>query len=646
MELFRLFGSIMIDDKQAIESLRKTEDHAKKNKRAFEDFKDSMKKVVAVAGTVAVAIGGKAVKSAMDFETEMANVGTLLGGDFKSKVAVLGDDVKKLAGDFGVSTSTLTDGLYNVISALGESEESMKILEIATMGASAGNASVTDSVNLLSAVMKGYGDVSAEAGQKASDLAFKTVVLGQTTFPELAASMGAVIPLASTMKVSQEELFGAMATLTGVTGNTSEVTTQLRGTIQGLLQPSADMQKALEALGYENGMVAIESEGLQGILNSLKEEVGGNEIAFSNLFGSVEAKNAVLALTGSQAEDFTRKSEAMKNAVGATSDAFAVQQDTVGATYDKLKEKANVFMIELGEKLLPTLENVLDWFMDNMPEIEEKATKAFDALGKAIGWVKDNGDWLLPVLSGLIGAFIALKVITVVSGAIATLQGVIGGATTVMGAFNAVLAANPIGLVALAIGVLIGVGVALYKNWDTIKAKAQELWSKITETFDKIKTKITTSIETARDKVQGAIEKIKSFFNFSWSLPKLKLPKLSITGKFSLVPPQVPKFALNWNAKGAVFDQATIFASPYGFQGVGEAGPEAVAPVSKLQEYIREAVEDSEGKDTGKTEKLLESILRALKGMSVVLDTGVIAGAVQEEQNFRTQRNLGGVGLV
>ena len=61
--------------------------------------------------------------------------------------------------------------------------------------------------NLLSAVTKGYGDTSAEAVQKAADLSFATVRLGQTTFPELAAAMGKVIPLASTLGVEQEQLF-------------------------------------------------------------------------------------------------------------------------------------------------------------------------------------------------------------------------------------------------------------------------------------------------------------------------------------------------------------------------------------------------------------------------------------------------------
>ncbi|ALY08074.1 tail tape measure protein [Bacillus phage vB_BhaS-171] len=399
IEIFKLFGSILIDSDKANESISKTGKNAEGMGDKFGKGIVTVGKwglaIGAAAAGAAVAIGGVALKSAVDFEKQMANVATLLDGDVKSKISNLGEQVKKLSTDTGTSTELLTDGLYQVISAFGETEDSMKILETASKGAAAGNATVTDSVNLLAAVTKGYGDTSAEAANKASDLAFLTVKLGQTSFPELASSMGKVIPLASTMKVRQEELFGAMATLTGVTGGTAEVTTQLRSTIQGFLQPSKDMEKALKGLGYENGQAAIESEGLGGILNKLKDSVGGNEIAFSNLFSSVEAKNAVLALTGAQAENFTEKTKAMENAIGSTNSAFETQQQTVAASMEKIKANINVVAISLGEQLLPVFQEVLDWILQHMPQIQAFIQQAFDYAGVAIEYFTKN---ILPPL--------------------------------------------------------------------------------------------------------------------------------------------------------------------------------------------------------------------------------------------------------
>ncbi|MCR1953006.1 phage tail tape measure protein [Clostridium sp. DSM 100503] len=388
MEIFKLFGSILVNNDEANKSISKTDEKAEGlGKRLIGGIGTAVKwggALAAAAGSAAIGLGTVATKAAMDFEAQMSNVATLLDGDVNKRIEELGDTVKKLSLDTGTSTDLLTDGLYQVISAFGDTADSMGILETASKGAKAGNATVTDSVNLLAAVTKGYGDTSAEAAQKASDLAFLTVKLGQTSFPELASSMGKVIPLASTMKVSQEELFGAMATLTGVTGNTAEVSTQLRATIQGMLQPTTAMSGKIKELGYENGQAMIESLGLQGTLDKLKESVGGNEIAFSELFGSVEAKNAVLALTGAQAENFTEKTNAMKEAVGATDEAFKRQTDNVKSNFAKLKNTFDVMMISLGERFLPVLNNILKWVDSKMPIIQTILESVFDAIGVAV----------------------------------------------------------------------------------------------------------------------------------------------------------------------------------------------------------------------------------------------------------------------
>lgn len=391
LEIFRLFGTIMVNSDDANNNIKKTSDNAEGFGHKLISGIGTVAKwgatIVSAAGSAAIAIGSVATKAAIDFESQMSNVATLLDGDVNKRITELGEAVKKISKETGTSTELLTDGLYQVISAFGDTADSMGILETASKGAKAGNATVTDSVNLLAAVTKGYGDTSAEAAKKASDLAFLTVKLGQTSFPELASSMGKVIPLASTMKVSQEELFGAMATLTGVTGNTAEVTTQLRATIQGMLQPTTAMASKISELGYENGQAMIESLGLQGTLEKLKESVGNNEIAFSELFSSVEAKNAVLALTGAQAENFTEKTNAMKSAIGATDEAFKKQTDNIKANFSKLKNSFDVMIIDLGEKFLPVLDTTLNWVNNKMPVIQDILGNTFDFIGSTISFL-------------------------------------------------------------------------------------------------------------------------------------------------------------------------------------------------------------------------------------------------------------------
>ncbi len=340
----------------------------------------------AAALTAVTVAGTAAVSSAVDFQSQMQNVGTLLDGNVNEKLQSMGADLRKVSIQTGAATEDLTAGLYDVVSAFGESSESVKQLEIASKAAKAGNATTSDSVALLSAVTKGYGDTSAEAMQKASDLAFQTVKLGQTTFPELASSIGQVVPLASTLAVSQEELFGAMATLTGVTGGTAEVTTQLKATMQGFLSPSNEMSKALQEMGYESGAAALEQEGLGGILDKLKDSVNGDQVAFANLFSSVEAKNAVLALTGAQAENFVSKTDQMREASGAAERAFLTQTNSVKEMAGRIKNAGQVMLTGLGEKALPYIAAGLEKLSAKLPEIEA----AFDRAAAYIGPVIDT----------------------------------------------------------------------------------------------------------------------------------------------------------------------------------------------------------------------------------------------------------------
>ena len=95
-----------------------------------------------------------------------------------------------------------------------------------------------------------------------------------------------------------------------------------------------------------------------------------------------------------------------------------------------------------------------------------------------------------------------------------------------------------------------------------------------------------TKLNAAKTVVKGAIDAIKGFFNFKWSLPKLKLPHFNITGKFSLNPPQAPKFSISWYQFGGVFDSPTLFPWAGGIGGLGENGAEAIVPLEKNTEWL------------------------------------------------------------
>ena len=380
---------------------------ADKNLAALGNTAKSAGKVVAgaavAAATAVGTLGVAAVKAAAEYETQLANVSTLLTGteaEIAARTAEIGNEILDVSNRTGVATENLTDGMYQVISAFGDSADAAKILETAAKSAAAGNATTTDSVNLLSAVTKGYGDTSAEAVQKAADLSFATVRLGQTSFPELAASMGKVIPLASTLGVEQEQLFGAMATLTGVTGSTAEVVTQLKATMQGFLSPSKNMTAALESMGYESGQALLESEGLQGALEALKGAVNNDELAFAGLFSSVEAQTAVLAMAGNQSENLASKTAEMYEATGAANAAFEKQTDTLAYDIQMIKNLGANFLTQLGTNILPYVRELAEAALPLVTTALERAGDyvtgtIIPAAKTAVGWVKENKDMIL-----------------------------------------------------------------------------------------------------------------------------------------------------------------------------------------------------------------------------------------------------------
>lgn len=363
----------------------------------------------AVAFTAVSAASAAAVTSAADFQAQMQNVGTLLDGDVNTKLQTYSNQLKTVSNDTGIATSDLTDGLYQVVSAFGESADNVKQLEIAAKAAKAGNATTTDSVNLLSSVTKAYGDTSAEAMQKASDLAFMTVKLGQTSFPELAASMGGAIAMGSQLGVTQEALYGTMATLTGVTGNTAEVSTQLEGVLAGFLSPTESLQKALQKMGYSSGAAALEAEGLEGVITKLKDQVGGSSLDLANLFSDKSAKQAVLGLTGDLADTWHEKTQAMVNASGATEQAFNTQTNSVNAMTQKVKNFGQNMLTSVGEKALPYIQSALEKVIDKMPEFQSAMENVVDKIGPAIeglgGILSDLWTQWQPTISQIQSAF-------------------------------------------------------------------------------------------------------------------------------------------------------------------------------------------------------------------------------------------------
>lgn len=415
---------------------------------------------------------------------------------------------------------------------------------------------------------------------------------------------------------------------------------------------------------------------IEGLTESANEtakvgEVTGPLADALNWAGISEDKfNEQLAACTSEQERQKLIMDTLNGTYKEASDRYKeTNKDVMNANraHERLKD-AFAELGRVGEPILTAIKTkTADMVEAAVPKVEAFIQKVRD-LKK---WIKENEStidaWVAVILgaSVSIGSFlVVMKWGAIMGGATKAIRGV----QVAMLLFNAALRANPIGLVVTLIAGLVAAFLYLWKNnegfrefwiglWEKIKdvcgvairwikVKFHELKAAgktVKETFDKIKSDITEKINGAKDAVEKAIEKIKGFFDFDWSLPKPKIPSFTLEGEFSLKPPKVPKIGINWHADGGVFDRPTVLPSMAGWQGVGEAGKEAIAPIDVLKSYVREAVQD-ENENVGRIVieqmQLLLDYLKRYMPRVVVLDSGAMVGELTPAIDARLSARL------
>ena len=409
--------------------------------RAGTQMKSAGTALLPLSAALGVA-GIAALSFATDLNAGMANVATLIPGNTEL-VLELKEGIQDLAIAHGKSTSDLVEGLYQTISAFGDTAETMKILEINSMAASAGIATTREAINLTSTVTEGYGDTTAAAVEKVTDLAFVAVKLGKTTFPELAASIGNVIPFATSLHVSQEELFATFAALTKVIPSAAEVGTSMRSVLQSMIKPTTEMKDAITELGIKYGFTGAEAMvaqlGMKGSLEALISTTDGSQESIVKLFGRVEALTAAMLITGSASEAVTENMAAMADGAGAAREAFREQTEGInkaGFAWEQFKQKVIVATQKLGDELLPII-------MDAATELEPLGQMVLDTM-KGFGDLSIVTKTLVVALGGIliisapllmffgqlaIGISAVIPIVGTLTGAVSTLAVALGVST-------------------------------------------------------------------------------------------------------------------------------------------------------------------------------------------------------------------------
>ena len=215
--------------------------------------------------------------------------------------------------------------------------------------------------------------------------------------------------------------------------------------------------------------------------------------------------------------------------------------------------------------------------------------------------------------------------------------------TTVMNGIKSTITSIWNGIKSSVSSIVNGVKSTVSSAFNSIKSTATSVWNSI-------KSAITTPIENAKNAVRNAINTMKGFFNFSWSLPHIKLPHFGISGSFSLNPPSIPHFSVSWYKKamdgGMILDSPTIFGMKGShLLGAGEAGSETVVGTRSLMEMIQRAVTVNDAPliqviDTwgSRFMDLFLTYFPQFANMQVVMDSGVLVGEIAPSMDSKMGR--------
>lgn len=274
-------------------------------------------------------------------------VANTMAGKNAEGFAKLKNQVVEVAKNVPVARDELANGLYQVISNSVPEDNWIDFLNKSAKASVGGIADLGETVKVTSTVIKNYG-LAWDAAESVQDKIQLTAKNGVTSFEQLAQALPRVTANASTLGVSIDELLASFATLTGVSGNTNEVATQMAAIFTALVKPSSEATEMAEKMGIEFNAASIKAAGgLRNFLTqldaSVKEYAAANGVleqeVYAKLFGSAESLRALTPLTNQLAEKFSENVDAMANSAGTINAAYNETSSTGSATTQMLKNQ-------------------------------------------------------------------------------------------------------------------------------------------------------------------------------------------------------------------------------------------------------------------------------------------------------------------
>ena len=512
-------GKLKAQSDQWIKSGKKIESFGKKM--------SSIGSTLTMSVTAPIAAGfGLATKKAVDFQTQIGEIGPLLtnGGkmttEYRNQLDQMSDSSKKWAKEYGVSTTEINTGLAEIVRKGYDANQTLGVMPSILDATKASGDDFNDVMNVTTEVIsqfnlkgKDYNSTVKNATRVTDAL---TYVANATSagFSDLGLAMGYVGPVANSLGMDVEETASAIGLLSDAGIGGEKAGTALRGALTRLLKPSKQNIAGFEKLGisvdeFKNGTLT-----LPDMLNKIKQNTEGwtdaqRTSAIALAFGT-ESQSAMNVLVGQGGDALKGLTKETYNANGATKEIAKSMNDLPANKVARFKESLNVLAITAGEKLLPvftpilekatqlinkfselddeTQQNILKWGLMAAaagPTLKLFGTgatvigKTQSAVGKLTGGIVDLAAKAAEK-KAIAGFSTTVASVGTASATAAGTSGVAGLGASIAGL------AGPIGIGLVALGAVAGAVVVGKKAYDDYQLSGARWGTKVTESQDKV----------------------------------------------------------------------------------------------------------------------------------------------------------------
>jgi TP901 family phage tail tape measure protein len=476
-----------------------------------EKFQNINNAISQIAGTLSTV-----TEESRTFSAAM-NVANTMAGKSGDDFAKLKGQVAELSKTLPIARDQLANGLYQVISNGVPENNWLEYLQKSAKASIGGVADLGETVKVTSTIIKNYG-LQWDAAESVQDKIQLTAKNGVTSFEQLAQALPRVTSNAATLGVSIDELLATFATLTGVSGNTAEVSTQLAAIFTALVKPSSEASKMAQQMGIEFDAAAIKAAGgMRNFLTSLDKDVKAyaaksgmlEQEIYGKLFGSAESLRALGPLTGQLAAKFGENVDAMKGSAGTIDDAFGKVANSGTASFQMMKNAIGEFTDIIASSMsgiLPYL-NIGSQIGNSVVAVLV-LTRAWQTFGVTQTIIKSK--IIATNAASLVWNATSVRMNALVQVCSASFRGAAVSATTLKLAIQGLLISTGVGVAIVALTEVIAAFTSKSADAQTQAEDTAESMKGIGDAADDIKTAYDSALKNTYADLMAKYEKLKA----------------------------------------------------------------------------------------------------------------------------------------